>query len=90
LLLAVLFGVLLGGVLVVFHGMQSVAVRDLGVMRGLLVVAGLVMLGRFAVMLGRVLVVIRRVLMVLMDSVLAHLLSSRFQFAFLGHHHLDD
>lgn len=74
-----LFGVLLGGVLVVLHRVQSMAVRDLGVMRGFFVAAGLVMLGGFAVMLGRVFVVIGRMLVMLMNCVVAHIYPPRFR-----------
>lgn len=78
-LLAVLFGVLLRGVLVMLFRMQSVAVRDLGMMCGLFVMARLVMLGCFAVMLGRMFVVIRGVLVMLMDCVFAHVCPPRLK-----------
>jgi len=70
--LVVLFRVFLGGVLVMLDGMQMVAVRDLGVMRGLFMIAGLVMFGGFAMMLGRILMMLRGMLVVLMDFVFVH------------------
>jgi len=68
----VLFRVFLGGVLVVLDGVQMMAVRDLGVMRSLFMIAGFVMLGGFAMMLGRVLMVLRGMLVVLMNLVIVH------------------
>jgi len=70
--LVVLFRVFLRGVLVMLDGMQMVAVRDLGVMRGLFMIAGLVMFGGFAMMLGRILMMLRGMLVVLMDFVFVH------------------
>ena len=70
--LLVLVGVLLGGVLLVLDGVQMVAVRDLRMVRGLFMVAGFVMFGRFAMMLGRVLVMVGGVLVMLMNLVIVH------------------
>jgi hypothetical protein len=46
--------------------------RHLGVMRGLFMVSGLVVLGRFAMVLGRVLVVVRGLVMMLVNVVIVH------------------
>lgn len=70
--LPVLLGVDFGGVLVVLGGMQVMAVRDLGVVRRLFVIAGLVVLGRLAMVLGRVLVVFRSQGVVLVNFVIGH------------------
>jgi len=53
-------GVCLGGIAGVLHGMEVVSVRDMGVMRGLFVIAGIVMFRRLLVMPCRVFVVLRR------------------------------
>jgi hypothetical protein len=50
---AVVFGVHLRRVFVVLVGMQGMTMGDAGVVRGLFVIARLVMLGRFAMMLRR-------------------------------------
>ena len=71
-----LFGVLLGGMLLVLDGVQMMTVRDLGMMRRLFVIAGLVMLGGLAMMLGRVLVMRRGVLVMLMNLVIVRSLLS--------------
>jgi len=68
----VLFGVFLGGMLLVLDSMQMMTVRDLGMMRCLFMIAGLVMLGGFAMMLGRVLMMRRGVLVMLMNVVIVH------------------
>jgi hypothetical protein len=52
--------------------MQSMAMSNLRVMRGLFVIASLVMLCGFAVVLRRVFVVVCGVLMMLMYGVVAH------------------
>jgi hypothetical protein len=70
--LVVLFRVLLGGVLVMLDGVQMVAVRDLGVMRSLFMIAGLVMFGGFAMMLGRILMMLRGMFVVLVNLVIVH------------------
>jgi hypothetical protein len=72
----VLFGVLLGGMLLVLDGMQMMTLRDLGMMRRLFIIASFVMLGGFAMMLGRVLMMRRGVLVVLMNLVIVHSLLS--------------
>jgi hypothetical protein len=57
---------------VVLDGVQMVAVRDLGMMRRLFMIAGLMMLGGFAMMLGRVLMMICGMLVVLVNLVVVH------------------
>jgi hypothetical protein len=56
---SVLFGVMLGGFATVVGRVRRMAVSGVGVMRGFLVVAVIVMLGGFAMMVCRVLVVFR-------------------------------
>ena len=56
----------------VMFGVAGVAVGDVGVMRRLLVIAGFVVLGGFAVMLGGMLVVLGGLVMVLDWLVFAH------------------
>jgi hypothetical protein len=68
----VLFCVFLGGVLLVIGSVQVMAVRDLGMMGGLFMIAGFMMFGCFAMMLGRVLMMLRGVLVVLMNLVVVH------------------
>ncbi len=51
---------------------QMMAVSDLAVVRGFFMIAGLVMLGRFAMVLGRMLVVICSVLVMLVNLVTIH------------------
>jgi hypothetical protein len=68
----VLVGVHLRGVFVVLGGMQVMPMRHLGVMRGLFVMASLVVLCRFAMVLGRMIVMVRGLLMVLVDFVAVH------------------
>ena len=70
--LVVLFCVFLGGVLLVVGSVQVMAVRDLGMMSGLLMIAGFMMFGCLAMMLGRVLMMLRGVLVVLMNFVVVH------------------
>jgi len=53
----------------VMFGMAGVSVGDVGVMRRLLVIAGLVLLRRFAMVLGRLLVMLSGSLMVLSSLV---------------------
>jgi hypothetical protein len=57
---------------VMLMGMERVTVRRVGMMRRLFVVAGLGMLGSFAMMLRGMLVMFRCHVMVLMDIVFAH------------------
>ena len=69
-----MLGVMTAGLGVVFFSVAGMAVRAVGVMRGLVVIAGFVMLGGFAVMLGGVFVMFGS-LVVVFDGVLAHVLS---------------
>ena len=57
-------------VVMVVSRMQQMAVRDFRVVSGLFVMAGLVVLRRFAMMLGRLLVVMRGFLMVFVNIVI--------------------
>jgi hypothetical protein len=68
----VLISVLLRSVLVVFGGMQRVAVRHFGVMCGLLVIAGLGVLGSFAMVLGRMLVMVRGMFVMFVNVMAVH------------------
>jgi hypothetical protein len=72
LVLSVMLGVVAASFGVMLFGMTGVAVGGVGVMRGLFVIAGVVMLGGFAVMLRRVLVVFGGLVMVLDACVVAH------------------
>lgn len=65
-------GVLLRRVFVVLVGVQGMPVRDAGMMRGLFVVARLVMLRRFAMVLGRMFVMVRGMLVMLVNLVIVH------------------
>ncbi|WP_291698123.1 hypothetical protein [Bradyrhizobium sp.] len=56
-------------------GMAGVSMGDVGMMRRLFVIAGLMVLRRFTMMLGRVLVMFGGFLMVLSALVLAHVSS---------------
>ena len=67
--LAVMFRVLLRSVMVMIGGVQRMAVRHFRMMRGFLVMPGLVMLCRLAMMLRRFLMVMRGFLMMLVDVV---------------------
>ena len=69
---AVLVRVFLRGVLGVFVGVQLVAVRDVRVMAGFLVIARLGVFRRFAVVLRGFLVVPGGFVMVMLDRVFAH------------------
>ena len=69
-----MLGVVTAGFGVMLLGVAGMAVSGVGVMRGLLVIAGFVMLGGFAVMLGGVLVMFGGLVM-MVDGVLAHVLS---------------
>ena len=73
----VLFGAVLGSLAGVMRGVVMMPLRHLGMMRGLFVVAGLVVPGSFAMMVGRVLMVLGG-LGVVMGSFLRH---SCFPFA---------
>jgi hypothetical protein len=68
----VLHGVLLGRFVVMVGGMQRMTMRDFGMMRGLLVVAGLGMSGGFTMMLGGMLVMLGGLVMVIDVAVFAH------------------
>jgi len=63
--LAVMLGVMTAGLGMMLFGMAGMAVSGMGVVRGLLVIAGLVVLGGFAVMLGGVFVMLGGLVMVL-------------------------
>ena len=71
-LFAVLFGVQFRRLLVMLGGMQGMAMRNLGVMRGRFVISRLVMFGGFAMMLGRMPVMLRGVLVMFVNLVFAH------------------
>ena len=73
---AMMLGVITTRLSMVLFGMAGVAVSAMGVVRGLLVIAGLVVLGGFAVMFGGVLVMFGG-LVVMFDCVFAHLVRSR-------------
>jgi hypothetical protein len=64
--------VLLGGVLRVLDGAQLVAVSDVRMVAGGLMVLFFGMLGRFVVVLGRQLEVLGRLLVVFCDGVVVH------------------
>jgi hypothetical protein len=68
----VIFRVLLRSVLVMLARMQAVTMCDLRVMGGLLVMAGLEMLGRLAVMPGSVLMMFRSLVVMLVNFAVAH------------------
>lgn len=75
LVLAVRLSVVPARLGMVMFGVAGVAVGGVGMMRRLLVIAGLVVLRRFTMMLGRVLVMVSGFLMVLNALVLAHVSS---------------
>ena len=60
-----MLGVVTAGLDMVMFGMAGVTMRGMRMMRRLVVIAGFVMLGGFAVMLGGVLVMLRSLMMVL-------------------------
>ena len=60
-----MLGVVTARLDVVMFGMAGMAVGGVGVMRGLLVIAGFVVLGGFAMMLGGMFVVLGGLMMVL-------------------------
>jgi hypothetical protein len=72
---AVHFGVVPARLGMMVFSVAGVPVSGVGMMRRLLVIAGLVVLGRFTMMLGGVLVVLGGILMVLSALVLAHMSS---------------
>ena len=55
-----------------FGRMQRMAMRDLGMVRGLFVIAGLVMLRSFAMVFGSVLVVMRGLVVMFVNLVTVH------------------
>ena len=65
-----MFGVLFGSVVMMIGGVQRVAVRDFRVMRGLFVMARLVMLRGLAMMFCRFVVMVRGFLVMLVDVVI--------------------
>jgi hypothetical protein len=68
--LAVVVGMFLRGMFVVFNGMQMMPMRNLGVMRCLFMIARFMMFCRLAMVLGGLLMMVCRLLMVLVDCVL--------------------
>jgi hypothetical protein len=76
--LAVIVGVLFRRIFVMLSGVQVVAMSDLGVVRRLVVLAGLVMLCGFAVVFCCLLVMFCSLLVVSVNFVISHALYSRF------------
>jgi hypothetical protein len=72
LVLTVMLGVMTAGFGVMLFGMAGMAVSGVGVMPRLLVIAGFMMLGSFAMMLCRVLVMFGSLVMVIDACVVAH------------------
>ena len=70
--MAVVLGVVTARFGVVFFGVAGMAVGGVGVVRGLFVITGFVMFGRFTVMLRGMLVVFGSLVMVLDACVIAH------------------
>jgi hypothetical protein len=68
---AVMFGVVTARLVMMLFGVAGMAMRGMGVVGGLLVVAGIMVLGGFAMMLGGMLVMFGG-LVVMFDGVLAH------------------
>jgi hypothetical protein len=75
--LAVVLGVMTARFGMMFFGVAGVAVGAVGVVRGLFVIAGLVVFGGFAVMLGGMLVMFGGLVMML-DGVFAHVCAPDF------------
>jgi hypothetical protein len=73
--MAVMFGVMTAGFGVVMFGVAGVAIRAVGVMGGLFVIAGFMMLGSFAMVLRGMLVMFGRLVVVLDACVVAHISS---------------
>jgi hypothetical protein len=71
-MLAVMGGVVAARLGVVMFGVAGMTVRGMGVVRRLLVIAGFVMLGGFAVMLGGMLVMLGGLVVVIDVAVFAH------------------
>ena len=72
-----MLGVVTARLDMMMFGVAGMAMGGVGVMRGLLVIAGLVVLGSFAVMLGGVFVVLGGLVMVVDACVVAHVSLSR-------------
>ena len=70
--LAVLVGVFFRRMFVVFGGVQMMAMRNLGVMRRLFMIASFVMFCRLAMVFRGLVMMVCRLLMVLMDLVFRH------------------
>ena len=70
---AVLLGMLLGSLTRVVGRLQSVPMRNLGMMASLLVISRFVMLGSFTMVFGRVLVMLGRFVVVFSAFVCRHL-----------------
>jgi hypothetical protein len=75
LVLAVMLGVMTAGLDVMMFGMAGMTVGAVGVVRRLLVIAGLMMRGGFTMVLGCVLVMFGSLVMVLDACVVAHVFS---------------
>jgi hypothetical protein len=75
LVLAVMLGVMTAGLDMMMFGMAGMTVGAVGVVRRLLVIAGLMMLGGFTMVLGCVLVMFGGLVMVLDACVVAHVFS---------------
>ena len=74
---AVRFGVQLGGFLMMLGGMHMVTVRHIRMMRRLLVMAGFVMLGGLTMMFCSLLVMMRGFFVMLVDLVVVQILAVR-------------
>jgi hypothetical protein len=61
--------------MVMLGGPQMMPVRDLGMVRGLFVIAGLVMFGGFTVVLGGVVVMVRGMFVMFVDVVFVQILA---------------
>jgi hypothetical protein len=68
---AVVLSVMTAGFVMMLFGVAGVTVRGVGVVGGLLVMAGFVVLGSFAVMLGGVLMMLGSLVMVI-DGMFRH------------------
>ena len=77
-MLAVVLGVMTARLGMVFFGVAGMAVGAVGVMRRLFVMAGLMVLGGFAVMLSRVLVMFGGLVM-MFDRVFAHVFAPGYK-----------
>jgi hypothetical protein len=71
--LAVVLGVMAARLDMVMFGVAGMPMRAMGVMGRLLVIAGFMVLGGFAVMLGRVLVMLGGLVMMIHALMLAHI-----------------